>query len=82
MERLYKLGQSNGNYLAYCCLDSTARDFAKFGYMLLLGGVWEGGNQRYSSYVDLIKNLNSYGLQFWTICAKAQSNSNCDVWII
>ena len=62
-------GQSNGNYLAYCCLDSTARDFAKFGHMLLLNGVWEGSNQRYSSYVDLIKNLNSYGLQFWTICA-------------
>ena len=75
-------GQSNGNYLAYCCLDSTARDFAKFGHMLLLNGVWEGGNQKYSSYVDLIKNLNSYGLQFWTICAKAQSNSNCDDWII
>ena len=75
-------GQSNGNYLAYCCLDSTARDFAKFGHMLLLNGVWEGSNQRYSSYVDLIKNLNSYGLQFWTICAKAQSNSNCDDWII
>ena len=75
-------GQSNGNYLAYCCLDSTARDFAKFGHMLLLNGVWEGSNQRYGSYVDLIKNLNSYGLQFWTICAKVQSNSNCDDWII
>ena len=75
-------GQSNGNYLAYCCLDSTARDFAKFGHMLLLNGIWEGSDQRYSSYVDLIKNLNSYGLQFWTICAKAQSNSNCDDWII
>ncbi len=75
-------GQSNGNYLAYCCLDSTARDFAKFGHMLLLGGVWEGDNQKYASYVELIKNLNSYGLQFWTICAKAQSNSNCDEWIV
>ena len=67
-------GQSNGNYLAYCCLDSTARDFAKFGHMLLLEGVWEGSNQKYSSYVNLIKNLNTYGLQFWTICARPQSN--------
>jgi CubicO group peptidase (beta-lactamase class C family) len=50
--------------------------------MLLLGGVWEGDNQKYASYVELIKNLNSYGLQFWTICAKAQSNSNCDEWIV
>ena len=61
-------GQSNGNYLAYCCLDSTAK-FCKFGHMLLLNGI-EGSNQKYSSYVDLIKNLNSYGLQFWTICQK------------
>ena len=75
-------GQSNGNYLAYCCLDSTARDFAKFGHMLLLGGIWEDSNQKYSSYVDLIKNLNMYGLQFWVICAKPQSNANCDDWII
>jgi CubicO group peptidase (beta-lactamase class C family) len=75
-------GQSNGNYLAYCCLDTTARDFAKFGHMLLLNGVWEGSNKKYASYVDLIKSLDSYGLQFWTICAKAQSNSNCDDWII
>ena len=73
-------GQSNGNYLAYCCLDSTARDFAKFGHMLLLGGVWEESNQKYSSYVELIKNLQSYGLQFWTICARPQSN--CEESII
>ena len=73
-------GQSDGNYLAYCCLDSTARDFAKFGHMLLLDGVWEGSNQKYSSYVDLIKNLNAYGLQFWTICARPQSN--CEESII
>ena len=75
-------GQSNGNYLAYCCLDSTARDFAKFGHMLLLGGVWDSTNQKYSSYVDLIKNLESYGLQFWKICAKPQSQSNCEKWIV
>ena len=75
-------GQSNGNYLAYCCLDSTARDFAKFGHMLLLGGIWEGSTQKYSSYVDLIKNLNSYGLQFWTICARPQTQSGCEESII
>ena len=75
-------GQSNGNYLAYCCLDTTARDFAKFGYMLLLNGVWEGSNQKYESYVNKIKNITSYGLQFWTICAKPQSNDQCNEWII
>ena len=75
-------GQSNGNYLAYCCLDSTARDFAKFGYMILLEGVWDGSNQKYKNYVNEIRNLKSYGLQFWTLCAKPQSNDECDEWII
>jgi len=56
-------GQSNGNYLAYCCLDSTARDFAKFGYMLLLEGIWDNDTQSYNNYIEAIKNLNSYGLQ-------------------
>ena len=75
-------GQSNGNYLAYCCLDSTARDFAKFGYMLLLEGVWEGNNQKYKSYTQAISSLDSYGLQFWALCAKPESNNDCDDWII
>ena len=75
-------GQSYGNYLAYCCLDSTARDFAKFGYMLLLEGIWEGNNQKYKNYVQAIRSIDSYGLQFWTLCAKPQSDSNCENWII
>ena len=75
-------GQSNGNYLAYCCLDSTASDFAKFGYMLLLGGISDGGTQNYTSYVNSIKNLTSYGLKFWTICSKPSSNSGCDEFVI
>ena len=74
-------GQSNGNYLAYCCLDSTARDFAKFGYMLLLGGIWENGSIKLSSYVDAIESLESYGLQFWTLCSNPAS-SPCDEYII
>ena len=74
-------GQSNGNYLAYCCLDSTARDFAKFGYMLLLGGVWENDARKISSYVESIKNIQSYGLQFWTLCANLNS-SPCNDQVI
>ena len=77
-------GQSNGNYLAYCCLDSTARDYAKFGHMLLLGGVWEGSNVSYRSYVDSIASLNYYGLQFWNLCSSPlDENNNCpnDDWI-
>lgn len=75
-------GQSNGNLLAYCCLDSTSRDFAKFGHMLLLGGIWEGSIQSHNSYVEAIRGLESYGLQFWTICARYTTNLNCDESII
>ena len=74
-------GQSNGNYLAYCCLDMTARDFAKFGHMLLLGGVWEDGSLKLGSYVNAIKNLQSYGLQFWTLCSDPTS-SPCGEYVI
>ena len=71
-------GQANGNYLAYCCLDSTARDYAKFGYMLLLGGIWEGSSVSYASYIDAIESLDSYGLQFWNLCSQPlENNGNC-----
>lgn len=71
-------GQSNGNLLAYCCLDSNARDYAKFGYMLLLGGIWEGDSLSYNSYVNRIRELEYYGLQFWKICEKPpDQNGNC-----
>jgi CubicO group peptidase (beta-lactamase class C family) len=72
-------GQSNGNYLAYCCLDATARDFAKFGQLILNNGSW--GNEQIvsSSYVEKIKRIGidsvveedgsyySYGMLFWTL---------------
>jgi len=77
-----EVGQANGNYLTYCCLDATIRDFAKFGQMILNGG--ELGDQRIvsESYINSIKNIVndsvvtelesyapsfSYGLKFWTI---------------
>ncbi len=63
-------GQANGNYLTYCCLDSTARDFAKFGYMLLLGGIQTETGTQYSSYVETVLALNAlYRNQFWGYCA-------------
>ena len=73
--------QVDGNYLAYCCLDATPRDFARFGQLLLNNGLWDGEQVIPSSYVDSIKNITvdsrvseiwggglfSYGLQFWSI---------------
>ena len=31
-----------GQTLGYCCLDTTARDFARFGLLYARGGAWEG----------------------------------------
>ena len=79
-------GQSNGNYLAYCCLDATARDFAKFGQLILNNGSW--GNEQIvsSSYVEKIKKIGidsvveedgsaySYGMGFWTLYPTQQED--------
>ena len=63
-------GQSNGNYLAYCCLDSTARDFAKFGKLFKDYGYWNGEKLLDSSFVKKVttKRFNEsphYGYGFW-----------------
>ena len=74
-------GQANGNYLTYCCLDSTARDFAKFGYMLLLGGIQTAEGAQYASYVESILSLEEvYRNQFWGYCAGGTSpiSSDCE----
>ena len=81
--------QVDGNYLTYCCLDATPRDFAKFGQLLLNNGVWDGEQVVPASYIEQIKNivvdstltaqLNapfSYGLKFWTIIPSAQSDGS------
>ena len=80
--------QVDGNYLAYCCLDATPRDFAKFGQLLLNNGVWNGEQVIPASYVDKIKNIVvdsrvdeltdslSYGLQFWTTMPASQSDGS------
>ena len=62
-------GQANGNYLTYCCLDSTAQDFAKFGYMLLLGGIETSDGKNYASYVsEILAQEEAYRNQFWAYC--------------
>lgn len=81
--------QESGNFLAYCCLDATARDFARFGQMILDGGVWEGEQIVPSTYIDALKNITqdsvvgapyssnySYGLKFWTITPVEQDDGS------
>ena len=72
-------GQANGNYLTYCCLDSTARDFAKFGYMLLLGGIETSEGKSYASYVSTILGQDeTYRNQFWAYCDSEPFSASAD----
>ena len=70
-------GQANGNYLSYCCLDSTARDFAKFGYFMMLGGLELETGTQYASYISSVTSMSSfYDKQFWSFCAETV-NEEC-----
>ena len=72
-------GQADGNYLAYCCIDATTRDFAKIGLLIMNDGEWQGKQIVPRSYIQQIKDITSnsvvselggsfsYGLQFWTL---------------
>lgn len=79
--------QVDGNYLAYCCIDATPRDFAKFGQLLMNNGIWDDTQVVPSEYIDLIKNIvvdsvvaeryggtMSYGLKFWTLLPAIQQD--------
>ena len=74
----YWWSDKTGDNTAYCCLDATPRDFAKFGQLILNFGMW-GDEQIVSSdyinkiisiYPDLVpteRNVTyAYGMQFWT----------------
>ena len=72
-------GQDNGNYLSYCCIDMTARDFIKFGQLLLNDGIWNEERIISSSFVQQIKDLTTYGLKFWYASNTFISNASPSV---
>jgi CubicO group peptidase (beta-lactamase class C family) len=70
--------QPDGNRLTYCCLDTTTRNFAKLGLLVLKNGLWDGEQIIPASYIEKIKSITarevkygrfdgktSYGLKFW-----------------
>ena len=40
------------NYLTYCCLDTTTRDFARFGLFWLNQGLWDGEQIIASTWIE------------------------------
>lgn len=64
---------ARGTYLGGSLVWASARDFAKFGYLYLRGGVWEGERLLPEGWVDFARapgpasNTNVYGAGWWII---------------
>lgn len=59
-----------GTELAYCCFNSNARDFARFGRLMLHKGNWNGKQILDSSFVQMATTgalVPYYGYAFWNI---------------
>ncbi len=59
-----------GTELAYCCFNSNARDFARFGKLMLHNGNWEGTQILDSSFVQMATTgalAPYYGYSFWVV---------------
>jgi len=78
-DALWSLDRENGIEKAYCCFNSNARDFARWGQLILNEGNWNGKQLISKSYLDealqpanyLIDEegnpLDYYGYQWWII---------------
>lgn len=75
----WMLDHENGMEKAYCCFNSNARDFARWGQLILNNGSWNGKQLISSEYIEqtttpasyLIdeddNKLDYYGFQWWII---------------
>lgn len=67
-EAFWHLDDADGQELAYCCFNSNARDFARFGKLLLHYGNWDGQQILDSNYIKAAQEPNLvdfYGRSFW-----------------
>jgi len=60
-----------GRALTYCCIDATARHFARFGLLMARGGIWDGTPVVSRNWIDratapIPENGGIYALQWWT----------------
>lgn len=66
----WHLDSKDGTELAYCCFNSNARDFARFGKMLLHYGKWNNTTILDSAFVYHASKASSseyYGWSFWVL---------------
>ena len=67
-DAFWQLDDKNGHELTYCCFNSNARDFARFGKMLEHYGKWNHNQILDSAFVDKASSagaVNYYGWSFW-----------------
>ena len=75
---LWSLDHENGTEKAYCCINTNARDFARFGKLYLDSGRWNGKQLVNEQYVlnsivpaDLTNKegnkIDHYGYSWWLI---------------
>jgi len=79
-DALWCLDRKEGVEKAFCCFNTNARDFARFGQLVLNGGKWNGEQVVPESYLnealtpasylfdpETNKNVDFYGYQWWMI---------------
>jgi len=85
-----------GNTMTYCCIDTTSRDFARFGLLFTRNGMWQDTQVITQEWVtestSPAEGLSYYGLHWWvypvsmvssgkTNMFAAQGLHTNDVWI-
>ncbi|MCX2979703.1 class C beta-lactamase-related serine hydrolase [Halieaceae bacterium IMCC14734] len=59
---------NSGMELAFCCINTSARNFARFGQLMLQDGVWEGQQLVPTAFVEAMRSVRGapdYGLSTW-----------------
>lgn len=76
-DALWSLDKTSGMEKAFCCFNSTARDFARIGQLVLNNGKWNGEKVVSADYIEVATSpykkisteevVQHYGYQWWIL---------------